>query len=205
MSTTTPSVPNTTTATPTTTPSVTTTSTSMTPNTTMETTTTTPSTTSTSTTTVTSSTSTTSSTTVSPTVTPQFFPNDSRCGKYWYRYNDICYLPTSITYGAWSEAKSTCTSWSSHLAQITSANEFYILKYLLDSDRTYWIGLEKTGTTTNYTWDVDNTAPTFVLEWETGRPQGYGCVYINNNKKWVDENCGQNTNRNFICKKPASN
>ncbi|XP_066981027.1 uncharacterized protein [Macrobrachium rosenbergii] len=152
----------TTTASPTTTTTAPTTTTTASPTTTASTSTTPATTTETTTTTSATTTTATRSTTVLQAVTPQFFQNDPRCGLYWYRHNDICYWPTSKFLASWSYAKSTCISWSSNLAQITSANESYAIKDLLNPDRTYWIGLKKTGTMTNYAWDVDNTAPTYV-------------------------------------------
>ncbi|XP_064078248.1 uncharacterized protein LOC135195733 [Macrobrachium nipponense] len=178
----------------TTTEATTTTSTATTPTTTTTTTTPPPPTT-TSTTTETSSTSTTTRTWISTSFRPIFY-EDARCGNFWYRYETTCYLP-SVLDGSWSRAKSYCEIYpGAYLVQITSANESYIIENLLNSkiQNTYWIGLKKDSITSQYVWDVDNTAPTFQ-NWESGRPQGFGCVYMNTNNKWYDESCSLYTPR----------
>ena len=127
-----------------------------------------------------------------------FVPADV-CKPGWSYFGGICYS-TSQTCKNWTEAQSTCQSYSANLISVRNQEENVYIQHRLNGARG-WIGLSDRDTEGTFVW-ADNQTNNFTY-WAKNQPNNFNnedCVHtlgVGHSFMWNDVSC--ETCHNYTC------
>ncbi|XP_052854552.1 accessory gland protein Acp29AB-like [Drosophila gunungcola] len=99
----------------------------------------------------------------------------------------------------WTNAVNTCRQMGGHLASITSEDEFNAINFKIDSEYSYWLGIDTQAKNGDYVSVASGTKNSF-LKWSEGEPdltkEFPHCVSVFDKFMYIDE-CDRKFR--FIC------
>ncbi|XP_060068001.1 C-type mannose receptor 2-like [Ylistrum balloti] len=135
-----------------------------------------------------------------------FLACEARCRSGWLRHRDSCYL-FSRDRASWGESAAVCNAFKSHLATVSSAEDYAFLKmevnrYHSNPNRVaYWI--DGTDIEAENTWRWTSTGQMIAyLHWAPYQPNNGNasncmCLFGGLSFDMADEHCS--TSYNYIC------
>ncbi|XP_061175925.1 perlucin-like protein [Saccostrea echinata] len=142
----------------------------------------------------------------------KFFYDTKACDSGWTPFNGHCYY-IGNTLISWSNSQIQCQNYGAYVLEIESVEEnMWIIETFLPRNEsdcsewrycTVWVGATDRDIEGTFTW-IRNKKELTYLPWGNGQPddkKGQDCIRLSPSGKWIDANCGDNNQINYVCER----